>query len=64
MIFFLFLLTYLDRFYINLLNFQVNGSVQKSRWQHTSEINNKTKSIIDVVEDERDPDVIPSQYCK
>ncbi|XP_063702814.1 hemicentin-2-like [Culicoides brevitarsis] len=42
---------------------KINGSTQKSRWQHSNtEINNKTKSIIDVVEDERDPDVIPSQY--
>ncbi|XP_017037290.1 uncharacterized protein side-II [Drosophila kikkawai] len=35
------------------------GNLEKPRWQHTDI---KTKSSEDLVEDERDPDVIPSQY--
>jgi len=35
--------------------------LEKPRWQHTDI---KTKSSEDLVEDERDPDVIPSQYGK
>ncbi|XP_028899076.1 neural cell adhesion molecule 1-A [Zeugodacus cucurbitae] len=35
------------------------GGMEKPRWQHTDI---KTKSSEDLVEDERDPDVIPSQY--
>ncbi|XP_067625215.1 uncharacterized protein side-II [Eurosta solidaginis] len=35
------------------------GGIEKPRWQHTDI---KTKSSEDLVEDERDPDVIPSQY--
>jgi len=37
------------------------GNLEKPRWQHTDI---KTKSSEDLVEDERDPDVIPSQYGK
>ncbi|KAH8306629.1 hypothetical protein KR044_001136, partial [Drosophila immigrans] len=36
-----------------------SGNLEKPRWQHTDI---KTKSSEDLVEDERDPDVIPSQY--
>ncbi|XP_030377819.1 uncharacterized protein LOC115626578 [Scaptodrosophila lebanonensis] len=36
-----------------------NANLEKPRWQHTDI---KTKSSEDLVEDERDPDVIPSQY--
>ncbi|XP_046811629.1 mucin-19-like [Lucilia cuprina] len=35
------------------------GGIEKPRWQHTDI---KSKSSEDLVEDERDPDVIPSQY--
>ncbi|XP_017493193.1 PREDICTED: neural cell adhesion molecule 1-A isoform X2 [Rhagoletis zephyria] len=35
------------------------AGMEKPRWQHTDI---KTKSSEDLVEDERDPDVIPSQY--
>ncbi|XP_060659541.1 uncharacterized protein LOC132793557 isoform X2 [Drosophila nasuta] len=36
-----------------------SGNLEKPRWQHTDI---KTKSSEDLVDDERDPDVIPSQY--
>ncbi|XP_037957726.1 neural cell adhesion molecule 1-A [Teleopsis dalmanni] len=39
--------------------FKKNGNLEKPRWQHTDL---KTKSSEDLVEDERDPDVIPSKY--
>lgn len=38
-----------------------SNNLEKPRWQHTDI---KTKSSEDLVEDERDPDVIPSQYGK
>lgn len=37
------------------------SSLEKPRWQHTDI---QSKSSEDLVEDERDPDVIPSQYGK
>lgn len=44
-----------------MINFLQSGNLEKPRWQHTDI---KTKSSEDLMEDERDPDVIPSQYGK
>lgn len=54
----------LSEFLMQLIMFDdilQSNNLEKPRWQHTDI---KTKSSEDLVEDERDPDVIPSQYGK
>ena len=41
--------------------------VQKNsspRWQHSENKSKELKTTTDIIEDERDPDVIPAQYGK
>lgn len=51
-------------FFIVCLSSNKKYSKSSPRWQYNNSTNKDIKAASELLEDERDPDVIPAQFCK